>query len=79
MRRITSSSSGARQLSYHYIAYDNQGKLVRGFVKAINEIAAERLLVAKGYNSVKLEIAPPAFSLEGSLPSLFKINKRVEV
>lgn len=76
MSRITGSSSVAKRLSYQYIAYDKQGKLVRGSVKAPNEIAAERLLVARGYSSVKLEIAQSAFSLEGALPSLFKINKR---
>ncbi len=63
-------------LSYRYVAATRQGKLVKGTIKATDEIAAERLLIGQGYTPVNVEIAPSMFSLEEALPSIFKINPR---
>ncbi len=62
--------------TYRYVASTMQGKLVKGTVKAVNEIAAERLVVGKGLNPLQVEVAPSMFSLEEALPSLFKVNPR---
>lgn len=63
-------------LSYRYVATTKQGKLVKGTIKATNEVAAERLLIEQGYTPVNVEIVPSMFSLEEALPSLFKIKPR---
>jgi len=63
-------------LSYRYVAATSQGKLVKGTIKATNEVAAERLLIGQGYRPVNVEVAPSMFSLEEALPSLFRIKPR---
>ena len=63
-------------LSYRYVAATNQGKLVKGTIKATNEVAAERLLIGQGYRPVNVEVAPSMFSLEEALPSLFRVKPR---
>jgi type IV pilus assembly protein PilC len=49
---------------------------VRGTVKAVNEIAAERLIVGKGLNPLEVEVAPSMFSLEEAFPTFFKVKAR---
>lgn len=61
-------------LSYRYVAATSQGKLVKGTIKATNEVAAERLLIGQGYRPVNVEVAPSMFSLEEALPSLFRVK-----
>ncbi|HUV55630.1 MAG TPA: type II secretion system F family protein [Dehalococcoidales bacterium] len=63
-------------LSYRYVAATNQGKLVKGTIKATNEVAAERLLIGQGYRPVNVEVAPSMFSLEEALPTLFRVKPR---
>ena len=62
--------------TFRYEAYDRQGKLVKGSVKAPNELAAERLIVAKGYNPIQVQVAPSMFSMEEALPTFFKVKPR---
>jgi len=63
-------------LSYRYVAATNQGKLVKGTIKATNEVAAERLLIGQGYRPVDVAVAPSMFSLEEALPTLFRVKPR---
>ncbi len=63
-------------LSYRYVAATRQWKLVKGIIKATNEIAAERLLIGQGYRPVNVEVAPSMFSMEEALPSLFRVKPR---
>jgi len=63
-------------VSYRYVATTHQGKLVKGTIKAINEIAAERLIIGQGYRPINLEVAPSMFSLEEAFPTLFKVKPR---
>jgi type IV pilus assembly protein PilC len=63
-------------LSYRYVAATSQGKLVKGTIKATNEVAAERLLIGQGYRPVNVEVAPSMFSLEEALPRLFRVKPR---
>jgi len=65
-----------KPVTYRYEAYDRQGKLVKGSVKAPNELAAERLIVAKGYNPIQVQVAPSMFSLEEALPTFFTVKPR---
>ncbi len=65
-----------KPLTYRYEAYDRQGKLVKGSVKAPNELAAERLIIAKGYNPIQVQVAPSMFSLEEALPTFFTVKPR---
>ncbi len=65
-----------KEQTYRYIASTRQGTLVKGNIKAINEIAAERLLVAKGYIPEHVEVAPSMFSLEEAFPTLFRVKPR---
>lgn len=63
-------------ISYRYVATTSQGKQVKGTIKATSELAAERLVVEKGYNPISLEPAPSMFSLEEALPTFFKVKPR---
>jgi len=63
-------------ISYRYEALTGQGKLVKGTIKALNEVAAERLLVEQGYSPLNVEVAPSMFSLEEALPTLFRVKPR---
>ena len=65
-----------KDISFRYTASTRQGNLVKGNIKAPSEIAAERLLVAKGYIPEHVEVTPSMFSLEEALPSIFRIKPR---
>jgi type IV pilus assembly protein PilC len=76
MTSIYEVSKGQKELTYRYIATTKQGTLVKGNIKATSEIAAERLLVQKGYIPEHVEIAPSMFSLEEALPTFFRVKVR---
>jgi type IV pilus assembly protein PilC len=76
MTSIYEVSKGQKELTYRYVATTRQGTLVKGNIKATSEIAAERLLVQKGYIPEHVEIAPSMFSLEEALPTLFRVKVR---
>jgi len=76
MARTIGVPTKEKPISYRYVAVTNQGTTVKGTVKATSEIAAERLVVAKGYNPINVEVVPSMFSLEEALPSLFKVKPR---
>lgn len=76
MARTIDVPKRQKELTYRYVASTRQGELVKGNIKASTEIAAERLLIAKGYIPEHVEIAPSMFSLEEALPSLFKVKPR---
>ena len=63
-------------ISFRYEAINAGGRTVKGTVKALTEIAAERLLIERGLNPQIVQIAPSMFSLEEAIPSLFKIKPR---
>jgi len=65
-----------KDVTFRYIASTRQGNLVKGNIKAPSEIAAERLIIAKGYIPEHVEIAPSMFSLEEALPSVFRVKPR---
>lgn len=65
-----------KEVSYRYTANTNQGKTIKGTIKAIGEIDAERLLISRGYIPVNVELVPSMFSLEEALPSLFQVKPR---
>ncbi len=75
-RALDTVAKGRKLISYRYEALTGQGKLIKGTIKATNEVAAERLLVGQGYSPLKVEVAPSMFSLEEALPSLFKVKPR---
>ncbi len=64
----------SKVVSYRYEATTNQGRVVKGTIKAANEVAAERLLIGQGYHPINVEVAPSMFSLEEALPTLFKVK-----
>ncbi|MBM2825921.1 MAG: hypothetical protein HW402_1585 [Dehalococcoidales bacterium] len=79
MARVVSATAkekGKKAVAYRYTATTNQGSPVKGTIKAIGEIEAERLLIAQGYLPVTVELVPSMFSLEEALPSLFHIKPR---
>jgi type IV pilus assembly protein PilC len=65
-----------KETTYRYTASTRQGNLVKGNIKAVSEIAAERLIIAKGYIPEHVEIAPSMFSLEEAFPTLFRMKPR---
>lgn len=76
MARTAEAPKKQKDITYRYIATTKQGNLVKGNIKAQSEIAAERLLIAKGYVPEHVEVAPSMFSLEEALPSVFKVKPR---
>ncbi len=65
-----------KDITYRYTASTRQGNLVKGNIKAPSEIAAERLLINKGYIPEHVEVAPSMFSLEEAFPTLFRLKPR---
>ena len=76
MASTTDLSAEPKKVSYRYEAFDRQGKLVKGSLKASSEFAAEQLVVARGLTPVNVEVVPSMFTLEEALPSLFKVKPR---
>lgn len=63
-------------VSFRYEALNFQGRTVKGTIKALGEIEAERQLIDQGYRPINVEIVPSMFSLEEALPSFFKVKPR---
>jgi len=76
MARTIDVAKRQKEVTYRYVASTIQGRLVKGTIKAVSEVAAERLIVGKGYNPVEVEVAPSMFSLEEAFPTLFKVKPR---
>lgn len=77
MARIADTVKKDQKLiSYRYEAATSQGRLVKGTVKAISEIEAERNLIGRGLRPVNVAVIPSMFSLEEALPSLFQVKPR---
>ena len=80
MAKVLEAPHGTRQkkplISYRYEALNDQGKLVKGTIKAGGEIEAERSLIEKGYRPIHVELVPSMFSLEEAFPSFFAVKPR---
>jgi len=76
MARATDIHEKSKLISFRYQAYNRQGKLVKGTLKSVSEVAAERLILEKGLNPTFVEVAPSMFSLEEALPTFFKVKPR---
>ncbi|MFC2003995.1 type II secretion system F family protein [Chloroflexota bacterium] len=75
MARAVEALAKAKKLtSYRYEATTTQGRLIKGTIKAIGEIEAERLLIQQGYHPLNVEVVPSMFSLEEALPTFFKVK-----
>ncbi len=64
MASTTGLSVERKKVTYRYEAYDRQGKLVKGSLKASSEFTAEQQVVARGLDPVNVEVAPSMFTLE---------------
>ena len=80
MARVASAPAvkdkAKKAVAYRYTATTPQGKPVKGTIKALGEIEAERLIIAQGYIPVTVELVPSMFTLEEALPSLFHVKPR---
>ena len=77
MARVLDTTTKQKKIiTYRYEAATAQGKLIKGNVKAIGEIEAERILINQGYRPMSVEAAPSMWSLEEALPTLFQIKPR---
>jgi len=75
-RALDTVVKGKKLVAYRYEALTSHGKLVKGNIKATNEVAAERLLIEQGYSPLNVEVIPSMFSMEEALPSLFRVKPR---
>ncbi|MEE8619081.1 MAG: type II secretion system F family protein [Dehalococcoidales bacterium] len=73
-RAVDIAEQKKKLISYRYEAATSQGRLVKGTIKAIGEIEAERILIGRGYRPINVEVVPSMFSLEEAFPSLFKVK-----
>jgi type IV pilus assembly protein PilC len=73
-RAVDTAEQKKKLISYRYEAATSQGRLVKGTIKAIGEIEAERILIGRGYRPINVEVVPSMFSLEEAFPSLFKVK-----
>jgi len=76
MAGTTEAPRKQKDITFRYVAATRQGNLVKGNIKAPSEIAAERLLIEKGYIPEHVEVAPSMFNLQEALPSLFRVKPR---
>ncbi len=76
MAGTVQAPKGTKEITYRYTASTRQGNLVKGNIKATSEIAAERLIIAKGYIPEHVEIAPSMFNLEEAFPTFFQLKAR---
>ncbi len=76
MAKAINIPTGQKHITYRYVASTNQGELVKGTIKAVSEIEAERLIIEKGYDPVQVEVVPSMFSLEEAFPTLFRVKPR---
>ncbi len=76
MARTVETPKRQKDITYRYVASTVQGKVVKGTVKAPSEVAAERILIGRGYIPENVEVAPSMFSLEEAFPSLFRVKPR---
>ena len=74
MANVSAQAPIAKTVNFRYEGLDLSLKRVKGNVKAPNEMAAQNLLVGRGYSSLSLEPVPSFLSLKGMLPSLFKVK-----
>ncbi|MFB0559402.1 MAG: type II secretion system F family protein [Dehalococcoidales bacterium] len=75
-RVIDTAPRGRKLVSFRYEAATSQGRVVKGTIKAVGEIEAERLLIRQGYHPMNVEVAPSMWSLEEALPTLFRVKPR---
>jgi type IV pilus assembly protein PilC len=73
-RVLTSTTKKKKLVAYRYEATIGKGRLVKGKIKAVGEIEAERLLISRGYHPMKVEVVPSMWSLEEALPTLFRVK-----
>jgi type IV pilus assembly protein PilC len=59
---------------YQYLAYNENGEVVKGKLSARNEEAATDLLSYAGYQAINLKPFVPFLSLDRLLPSLFRVK-----
>ncbi len=76
MARTVGVPKKQNPITYRYEAYDRQGKLVKGTIKATSEVEAERFIINRSQNPIQVVAAPSMFSLEEALPSLFRVKPR---
>ena len=74
MANVTAPAAPAKNISFRYEALDLTLNKVKGTVKAPNEVAAQNILVGRSYSSLALEPVPSPLSLEGMIPSLYKVK-----
>ena len=76
VKEVQKSEAPKKQklISYRYEAATYQGKVIKGTIKAVGEIEAERQLIQQGYRPVSVEAVPSMFTLEEALPSIFKVK-----
>lgn len=75
MARVLEAPRKEKKLiSYRYEAATTQGKLLKGTIKATDEIEAERLLIGQGYRPVNVEVVPSMWSLEEAFPTIFRVK-----
>jgi type IV pilus assembly protein PilC len=75
-RALDTSEQKKKLIPYRYEALSSQGKLVKGNIKAANEVDAERLIIEQGHSPINVEVVPSMFSLEEAFPTLFKVKPR---
>lgn len=66
----------AKPLTYNYVVASDQGREMRGTLKATSEIDARRQLTERGFRVISLEVAPSPWSLEQMFPTLFQVKTR---
>ncbi|MFH1141935.1 MAG: type II secretion system F family protein [Chloroflexota bacterium] len=63
-----------KDLYFRYQALTHQNRRVKGTLHASSESAAYSALAGRGYTSVAVRPAVSPFSLEGAIPSLYKVK-----
>ncbi|MFQ5860466.1 MAG: type II secretion system F family protein [Dehalococcoidia bacterium] len=62
--------------TFRYVGLNSQGGIVKGTITALNQVEAEDHLAERGYESLRVEVAPSRWSLEEMFPTFFQIKPR---
>ena len=74
MARERAATAPRRRVTFRYEARRQNGRAVKGTVTSTSEVGAQNELADKGYEAISLFPAPSPMSLEGALPSMFKVS-----
>lgn len=74
MANVATRPARQKLMTFRYEAMGDDMRGVKGTLRSGTELSARNVLIERGYTSIALEPIPSPLSLEGAIPSLFKVK-----